>query len=129
MTTAADVRRWALGFPGAYEDLHRRRPAFRVGGRIFAVLGVAGEISLFPGLAGAAVAVVKLDREDQLNLAAEHPGAVVPTETYGHHGWTYLRLQHLDDATLATLLRLAWANVAPKRLSRAAAGSGRTPGV
>ena len=63
--------------------------------------------------------MVKLDREDQLNMAAAHPDGVQPTETYGHHGWTYLRLEALDEATLATLLRLAWTHVAPKRLSKA----------
>ena len=63
--------------------------------------------------------MVKLEREDQLNMAAAHEGAVEPTETYGHHGWTYLRLERLDEAALALVLRLAWTHVAPKRLSRA----------
>ena len=62
--------------------------------------------------------MVKLEREDQLNMAAAWPGAVEPTETYGHHGWTYLRLADLDEAALATLLRLAYLHVAPKRLSK-----------
>ena len=121
MTRGDDVRRLALDLPETYEDMHRRRPAFRVGGRIFAMLGAAGETSLFPALADAAVAVVKLDREDQLNLAAAHAGALIPTETYGYHGWTYLMLGDLDEVTLATLLQLAWTNIAPKRLSRGAA--------
>jgi hypothetical protein len=46
---------------------------------------------------------------------------VTPTETYGHHGWTYLRLEALPEEALALVLRLAWTHVAPKRLSRAAA--------
>ena len=32
------------------EDLHRRRPAFRVNKRIFAMLGVTGNESLFTSL-------------------------------------------------------------------------------
>ena len=60
--------------------------------------------------------MVKLDREDQLNMAGAHPEAIQPTETYGHHGWTYLRLPDLDEPALETLLRLAWTNVAPKSL-------------
>ncbi|THD59790.1 MmcQ/YjbR family DNA-binding protein [Phenylobacterium sp.] len=118
MQTADDLRRIALSLPRAYEDLHRRRPAFRVQKRIFAMLGVAGNASLFPELAADQVAVVKLDRDDQLNLAAAHPGAVRPTETYGHHGWTYLRLPDLTEDTLTLLTRLAWTHVAPKQLSR-----------
>ena len=118
MADAGDLRRIALALPETYEDLHRRRPAFRVKARIFAMLGVTGNASLFTSLGWDNVAVVKLDREDQLNMAAAHPDAVQPTETYGHHGWTYVRLEAMDEATLATVVRLAWAHVAPKRLSK-----------
>ncbi|MGZ6018707.1 MAG: MmcQ/YjbR family DNA-binding protein [Phenylobacterium sp.] len=116
--TGDDLRRIALGLPEAYEDVHRRRPAFRVNARIFAMLGVTGNAALFTSLGWDNVAVVKLDREDQLNMADGLPGAIQPTETYGHHGWTYVRLDAIDEAALATVLRLAWAHVAPKRLSR-----------
>jgi len=114
--TRSDLRRIALALPEAYEDTHRRRPAFRVHKRIFCMLGVTGNPALFTSLGWDDVAVVKLDREDQLNMAAAWPQAVQPTETYGHHGWTYVRLHAIDSATLETVLRLAWAHVAPKRL-------------
>ena len=114
-----DLRRLALALPEAYEDVHRRRPAFRLQSRIFAMLGVTGNTSLFTSLGWDNVAVVKLDREDQLNMAAAWPDAVQPTETYGHHGWTYVRLEAIDEAALATIVRLAWVHVAPKRLSKA----------
>jgi hypothetical protein len=106
----------ALGLPEAYEDTHRRRPAFRVRGRIFAMLGVKGNTSLFKSLDDDAMAVVKLDRDDQLNLTAAHPQALAPTGDYGHHGWTYARLDALDEAELAVILRLAWTHAAPRRL-------------
>ena len=122
MAGPTDLRRLALALPEAYEDLHRRRPAFRVEKRIFAMLGVTGNAALFTWLGWDDVAVVKLEREDQLNMAAAHPGAVEPTETYGHHGWTYLRLPDLEEEALALLLRLAWTHVAPKRLSKALSG-------
>jgi len=118
VSTPADLRRIALALPEAYEDVHRRRPAFRVNKRIFAMLGVTGNVQLFEGLGAEGVAVVKLDREDQLNMAAAHEGAIAPTGDYGHHGWTYLRLAELDEPVLALVLRLAWTHVAPKRLSR-----------
>jgi hypothetical protein len=120
MADADHVRRVALALHEAYEDVHRRRPAFRVNKRIFCMLGAKGEAALFTSLGSDNVAVVKLDREDQLNLATAHPDAVQPTETYGHHGWTYLRLDKLDEPALGMLLRLAWAHVAPKRLIKAA---------
>jgi hypothetical protein len=118
MATPADLRRIALALPEAYEDVHRRRPAFRLHARIFAMLGVTGNAALFTSLGWDNVAVVKLDREDQLNMAAAHPEAVRPTETYGHHGWTYIRLDAIDEATLKLVLRLAWTHVAPRRLSK-----------
>ena len=120
MATSSDLRRLALALPKAYEDVHRRRPSFRVNKRIFAMLGVTGADSLFRSLAWDTVAVVKLDREDQLNMAAGNPDSIQETETYGHHGWTYVRLEAVDEATLATVLRLAWTHVAPKRLSKEA---------
>ncbi|MBS0359771.1 MAG: MmcQ/YjbR family DNA-binding protein [Proteobacteria bacterium] len=120
--TPADLRRLALALPEAYEDIHRRRPAFRVEKKIFAMLGVTGNAALFTSLGWDDVAVVKLDREDQLNLVAANPDGIQPTETYGHHGWTYLRLEVLDEPTLTLVLRLAWTHVAPKRLSRALSG-------
>ena len=85
------------------------------------MLGATGNRALFTSLGWDDVAVVKLDREDQLNMAAGHPDAVQPTATYGHHGWTYIRLDNIDEATLATVLRLAWAHVAPRRLLKALA--------
>ncbi len=118
MAEAADLRRLALALPEAYEDLHRRRSAFRVNKRIFAMLGATGNDALFTGLGDARIAVVKLDRNDQLNMVAAFEGAVTPTGDYGHHGWTYLRLEDLDEPALAMLLRLAWTHVAPKRLSK-----------
>ncbi len=118
MASPADLRRIALALPESYEDLHRRRPAFRVDKRIFAMLGVTGNTALFSSLSWDDVAVIKLDRDDQLNMAQAYPGAVEPTETYGHRGWTYLRLPDLEEGALAMLLRLAFIHVAPKRLSR-----------
>jgi hypothetical protein len=122
MATQDDFRRIALALPRAYEDIHRKRPAFRVEKRILGMLGVSGNPTLFISLGMSNVAVVKLDREDQLNMIAKFEGMVEPTETYGHHGWTYLRLEMLDEASLSLLLRLAWTCVAPRRLVRSERG-------
>jgi hypothetical protein len=119
VSTPGDLRRLALALPEAYEEAHRRGPAFRVNKRIFAMLGVTGHSQFFKGLAHEDMAVVKLERDDQLNMAAAHAVAVTPAELYAHHGWTYLSLPQLDEAVLGLILRLAWINVAPKRLTRA----------
>lgn len=106
--TPEDVRRIALDQPHAVEMIHRRAPSFRVGMRIFCML---------PD--NVAWAVVKLDREDQLNLLEGHPGAIRPARLYPHHGWTHVMLEAVDEALLRTVLHLAWTHVAPRRMVKA----------
>lgn len=114
-----DVRRIALALPEAYEDLHRRKPSFRVQRRIFCMLGVerAGAApGLFAPLSGSRpVASVTLDREDQLNFAAALPDAFSVADRYG---FSWIWLDAVDPETLALLIRMSWARAAPKRLVR-----------
>ncbi|MFO1015686.1 MAG: MmcQ/YjbR family DNA-binding protein [Caulobacteraceae bacterium] len=108
MASHEDVRRIALSLPETSERDHRRDPAFWVGGRIFAMLDRRGPFT-----------ELKLNRDDQLNMIAAYPGIVDPAPDYPQHGWTYVWFEKADDALLETLLRLAWVNVAPKRIPRA----------
>jgi hypothetical protein len=118
MPTPDDVRRLALALPEAYEDAHRRKPAFRVGGRIFAMLGVESPTAspgFFAPLSGARpVASVTIDREDQLNFAAAYPQAFEPA---GSHGISYVWLDAIDPDVLALLIRVSWTKAAPRRLA------------
>lgn len=107
--TREDVRRIALSLPHAEEMPHRRSPSFRVRMRIFCTLPP-----------DAPWAVVKLDRDDQLNMLEGYPEAVKPARLYARHGWTYLMLDAMDEALLRSLLTLAWTHVAPKRMVKAA---------
>jgi hypothetical protein len=109
-------RSCALAFPESYEDVHRGRPTFRVARRIFAMLGVPGNSKLFGKLNRSDVAVLKLDPEHQQNVVSLFAGSVEPTEKYGHNGWTYVRLDLIDERALVLMLELAWSEVAPKRL-------------
>ena len=119
MPTPDDVRRLALAMPEAYEDTHRRKPAFRVNKRIFAMLGIedpAAAHGFFAPLSGGRpVASLTVDREDQLNLAAAHPQVFEPA---GLHGFSYVWLDAIEPALLALLIRMSWAKVAPKRLTK-----------
>lgn len=120
----ADVRRFALALPEAYEDTHRGRPSFRVEKRIFSMLnrpkpGGAGEGFFAPLYSDRPVASVTVDREDQLNLAAAFPDAFEPA---GRYGFSWVWLDEIAPETLEMVLRMSWAHVAPKRLAQALSG-------
>jgi hypothetical protein len=107
--TREDVRRIALELPHAVETPHRGAPSFRVETRIFCT--IPKDVDWI---------VLKLERDDQLNMFEAWPGVVTPARHYSHHGWTYVRIGEVDEDMLHTLLHLAWAHVAPKRLVKAA---------
>lgn len=100
----------ALALPEAVEMDHRGFPSFRVWGKIFATLRHQP-----------AVLMVKLDPQDQRNLAEGHAGIITPVPGYwGRQGSTVVDYVEADGELLRSLMRLAWAGVAPKRLQRPA---------
>jgi hypothetical protein len=104
MASPDDIRRLALALPEAVEADHHGMPSFRVRGKIFSTLHQA-----HPRM------MVKLDPEDQFNLAQAHPGVVEPVPGYwGRKGSTFVWYEKADDALIATLLQMAHAGVAPK---------------
>ncbi|HZZ36062.1 MAG TPA: MmcQ/YjbR family DNA-binding protein [Caulobacteraceae bacterium] len=106
MVSPADVRRIALALPEAYEADHHGMPSFRVGKKIFATLRTAEPKMM-----------VKLDPEDQHNLAEGHPGVIAAVPGYwGRTGSTFVMFDQCDQTLVASLLKLAWSGVAPKRL-------------
>jgi predicted DNA-binding protein (MmcQ/YjbR family) len=108
MAAADDIRRLALALPEAVEADHHGVPSFRVRGKIFVILN--------PGLQRM---TVKLDPEDQRNLAEAHPGAIEPVPGYwGRTGSTFVRYEQADETLISTLLAMAHAGLAPKRTSR-----------
>lgn len=108
MASFESTRSMALSLPEAIEMDHHGFPSFRVGGKIFATLR-RQPVRL----------MVKLDPEDQRNLAEGHPAVVTPVAGYwGRKGSTFVDYVEADEGLLRSLLRLAWAGVAPKRLQR-----------
>ena len=106
MAAVEDIRRLALSLPEAVEQDHHGFPSFRVAGKIFATLR-----------GGPPRLMVKLDPEDQHNLAEAHPESVAPVPGgWGRQGSTFVRYDLVEAEFAAMLLRLAWRNVAPKKL-------------
>jgi hypothetical protein len=104
MLTREDVRRIALSMPESYEEPHFDIPSFRVNRKIFCTIHMDR-----PRI------MLKLDPEDQHNLADGEAIEAVPGY-WGRTGGTFVWFEKLAPERLPDLMRLAWANVAPKRL-------------
>ena len=120
MATADDVRRFCLALPEVHEASHQHVAMFYVGRRHFANTRSILNSHLADMGGDQPVAVIKLDREDELALIEANPGVLLPHRYHARHGWAVLRLERADEALLGMLLRLAWASVAPKRLLKPA---------
>jgi len=120
MATADDVRRLCLALPEVYEQPYHHVAMFYVGRRHFANTRSILNSHLADMDGDQPVAVIKLDREDQLALIEANPGVLLPHRYHARHGWAVLRLEPANEALLGMLLRLAWASVAPKRLLKTA---------
>jgi hypothetical protein len=104
--TVAEIRRLALAQPEAVEADHHGIASFRVAGKIFCTIHIE-PLRL----------MVKLDPEDQANLTAGHPTIVSPVPGYwGRKGSTFVDYGLADAGVIETLIRMAYANVAPARL-------------
>jgi hypothetical protein len=113
MATLDDLRRLALALPGAHEITHTQdfgaAPWFNVGKKTFALAPTSPE--------AAGRAVLKLDRAHQDLLFEARPDVFQPCKVATVH-WAYVDLGKLEAAELETLVREAWSQVAPKKVSR-----------
>lgn len=104
MLTPDDIRRAALSLPEAYEEPHFDIASFRVAKKIFCTIHTQE-----PRI------MLKLDPEDQRNLSDGDTIQPVPGY-WGKGGATFVYYEKLAPELLPPLMRMAWANVAPKRL-------------
>lgn len=104
MADIEDVRRLALALPGAHEVSYKGDPWFNVGKKTFA-------------LALGSRVVLKLDKPHQELLFEIRPDTFQPCKVATVH-WAYVEIAQLDDAELAALVREAWAQIVPKKVSR-----------
>jgi predicted DNA-binding protein (MmcQ/YjbR family) len=117
--THDDFRDIALSLQGAIERAHMGHPDFRANGRIFATLHADEQWG-----------TLKLTPEEQREFMRIDPDVFVPASgAWGRQGWTNVRLDAADEATVRGAMIMAWENVAAKRPSRRSSRSARSQDV
>jgi hypothetical protein len=101
------LRAAALALPGVREVAWRGEPWFQVGSKGF-VLRSQGRV------------IMKLERHHQEFLFEVRPEVFTPMVA-GRLRWSFVAIAELDDAEAVALVREAWTQVVPKKLSRAVA--------
>ena len=99
--TPNDARRLALALPEAVEQDHHGRPAFRVGGKIFATLWSDERMNVMLDEGGIRTAI---DRD---------PDACQEVRWGKRLAAVGVRLPHVDEPFLVELLEDAWEGKAP----------------
>ncbi|MGH6956031.1 MAG: MmcQ/YjbR family DNA-binding protein [Caulobacteraceae bacterium] len=112
MATWDDVRAAALALPGAGETQFHGEPWFTVGSR--------GFVQAWRGRA-----LMKLEKGRQELLFEARPEVFSPMVA-GALRWSWVEIEALDAEEVASLVQEAWAQVVPKKVSRAFADA---PGV
>ncbi len=107
--TPDEFRKMALALPETIESAHMGHPDFRVGGKIFATLGVPDSDW----------GMVKLTPDDQELFIQIDPKGFQPVKGgWGRQGATTVRLRSARKRTVREALRTAWRIRAPKSLIR-----------
>jgi hypothetical protein len=110
MSSFDRVRLTALTLPRVEEGLHFGGPAFRVGGKTFALYWAKG-----------ARTIMKLRPDRQELLFEIRPDQFQPCRV-GVGVWSFVELGLIEDQEVDDLVVEAWSTVAPAALRRASAG-------
>jgi len=110
--TAEEFRAIALSLPDTVESSHMNHPDFRVGGKIFALLGYPGPewgmVGLTPG--------------EQARVTELEPDVFVPVKgAWGRAGNTQVYLRVARKRTVRAALQVAWRKRASKGKRRSSA--------
>lgn len=108
MVALETFRAIALSFPETTEEPHFEKTSFRVLKKIFATLDITKSL-----------ACVKLSAIDQDVFSCFDRSAIYPVPNkWGKQGWTFIRLDEVEENILADALLTAFCEVAPKGLSK-----------
>lgn len=105
---SAQLRKSALALPAAVELETWGEATFRVGTKMFCILGSDG-----------LRASIKATREQQAELLAADPSVYSFAPYVGRHGWVLVDVPAADAGEVAELLDQAWRQTAPKRVVKA----------
>lgn len=105
MTTADQVRSFALSLPEAYEQEHWGKASFRVRNKIFAVIQEDGNH-----------VVVKATPEDRMAYTEMDPDVFRVPDSFTRLNYMLVQMNLVDEAVLQRLLVQSWRMVAPKRV-------------
>lgn len=115
--TANEFRQLALAVPGAVEASHMDHPDFRLGGKIFATLGVPD----------AEWGMLNLTPDQQRAFLAEAPGVFKPCSgAWGERGYTHVHLPMLTQELAQAALAVAKEKVGASRPKAKRPGSQRS---
>jgi len=104
-----DIRAAALALPGVRELDWHGEPFFQVGSKSFVHRWQGGVF-------------MKLDKAHQELLFEARPEIFTPM-IVGAMRWSRVEIEELDAAELAELVREAWTQIVPKKVSKAYASS------
>ena len=107
--TWEDVRELAASLPEVDDGTAYRKPALRVGGKVFAALSPHEEGAL----------TVRVGFEERDFLLRSNPDAFYVTPHYQGYPWVLVRLDCIERDELRDVLTEAWLYRAPKRLAAA----------
>jgi len=107
--TKADLKKIALSFPGATEELSYGRPAFKIEKKFFTRLRSEDDSIVW--------IVGSIDERD--NLIEMDPKTYFITDHYKDYPSVLVRIARIDKTMLRKMLERRWRAIAPKKLVRA----------
>jgi predicted DNA-binding protein (MmcQ/YjbR family) len=106
MVTIDTLRKIALSFPEATEDLHFEKASFRVKKKIFATYDEINKR-----------VCIKLSEIDQDVFSSADKTIIFPVDNkWGKQGWTLIELSKVKKDLFIDALTTAYCEVAPKKL-------------
>lgn len=107
MVTIEQFRSWALSLPEATEEPHFEKTSFRIKKKIFATYDAVNNR-----------ACVKLSEMDQHLFSQSDETIVYPlANKWGKQGWTLVELKKVKSKDFFEILKTAYCEVAPEKLS------------